>query len=92
MSFLKYTVGDSAKCNWGSGQYTAKVVEVNPSRKATPYLVHYQGWKGRWDEWVPESRLSGPGTGHKHKILLTAGHKRTAAGSSPAVKSKFSFT
>lgn len=21
------------------------------------YLVHYQGWKKTWDEWVPESRL-----------------------------------
>lgn len=30
----------------------------NQSGAAGPhYLVHYQGWKKTWDEWVPETRL-----------------------------------
>ncbi len=91
---LKYAKGASAKCYWGSVQYTVKVAKVG-RRKAVRdrYFVHYHNWNSRWDEWFPETRLSGPGTGHKHAILRTAGHKRTAASGSsqPAAKGELSY-
>ncbi|MCP3664808.1 MAG: hypothetical protein GY696_20330 [Gammaproteobacteria bacterium] len=93
MPRMKYAVGAWANCEWGSGQYTVQVVKVD-RRKAVRerYKIHYRGFNSRWDEWVPETWLSDPGTVHEHEILLTTGHKRTAAsGSSPAAKSKLPF-
>ena len=39
--------------------YEAKVLEVRtPKGKSSPmYLIHYTGWKERWDEQVPPERL-----------------------------------
>jgi mortality factor 4-like protein 1 len=39
-----------------------KVKESSPDdtrgiSKGNQYLVHYKGWKQKWDEWVPECRL-----------------------------------
>ena len=32
--------------------------EENVHKQTGPhYFVHYMGWRARWDEWVPESRM-----------------------------------
>jgi hypothetical protein len=40
--------------------YKAQVLKVRRSKKSTrrwEYLVHYQGWKSRWDEWMDSQRV-----------------------------------
>lgn len=45
--------------------YEAKVLKAekwtgddNLTKAVGPhYFVHYMGWRARWDEWVPESRM-----------------------------------
>ncbi|PWN52642.1 NuA4 histone acetyltransferase complex, Eaf3/MRG15 subunit [Violaceomyces palustris] len=62
---MLYQVGEKTLCFHGPLIYQAKVLKAekwsgddNASGQTGPhYLVHYQGWKQTWDEWVPESRL-----------------------------------
>ncbi|RMJ28145.1 hypothetical protein PHISP_00999 [Aspergillus sp. HF37] len=42
--------------------YEAKILDLrhmDPDDNRSPYeyLVHYKGWKGTWDDWVPQERL-----------------------------------
>lgn len=37
--------------------YEAKVLQAKEQGESCLYLVHYKGWKSKWDEWVPQDRL-----------------------------------
>lgn len=43
-------------CFSGPLLYDAKILDVDGD-KDVKYLVHYKGWKDRYDEWVPEERV-----------------------------------
>ncbi len=43
--------------------YEAKVLGVEESELHRDYLVHYNGWNIRYDEWVEEARIAGRATG-----------------------------
>ncbi|KAJ3385166.1 Esa1p-associated factor [Lobulomyces angularis] len=61
MDFL-FEKGEKILCFHGPLLYEAKVLkkeiwEGKSNEEDGPhYFVHYQGWKEKWDEWVPESR------------------------------------
>ncbi|GAK66041.1 MRG-domain-containing protein [Moesziomyces antarcticus] len=60
-----YTDAEKVLCFHGPLIYSAKVLKAekwtgddNVTGQVGPhYLVHYDGWKKTWDEWVPETRL-----------------------------------
>src|SRR3989338_3596785 len=55
-----YEVGERVFAFHRERIYEAKILEVKrskPKQAPTTYLIHYQGWKDRWDEVVPPSRL-----------------------------------
>ncbi|PLW10382.1 hypothetical protein PCANC_01676 [Puccinia coronata f. sp. avenae] len=60
-----YSEHEKVLCYHGPLLYEAKVLKVKESSpddtrgisKGNQYLVHYKGWKQKWDEWVPEGRL-----------------------------------
>ncbi|GAC95809.1 chromo domain-containing protein required for cell polarity [Pseudozyma hubeiensis SY62] len=62
---MLYTDSEKVLCFHGPLIYSAKILkaekwtgEDNVTRQVGPhYLVHYDGWKKTWDEWVPETRL-----------------------------------
>ena len=47
--------------------YEAKVVDERSEGTARELLVHYNGWKARYDEWVGvgSGRLRAAGCGHE---------------------------
>lgn len=51
--------GGLVECSFRSVFYPAKIIKIDLERSAAPYLIHYQGWKKRWDEWVPSTRFKG---------------------------------
>ena len=54
-----FALGQVIEADSAGTWYPAKVVEVN--KKARKVKIHYQGWKKRYDEWLPvtSSRLRG---------------------------------
>ena len=48
-----YQRGDAIQAKWGQEWYASKVVEV--SEQEPRWLVHYQGWNSRFDEWLPSA-------------------------------------
>lgn len=53
----QFKEGDLVECSFRSVYYPAKIVKSDHSKTTAPYFIHYQGWKKRWDEWVPASRF-----------------------------------
>lgn len=37
--------------------YEAKVLSAEQEDGEWEYLIHYQGWNKKWDEWLPADRL-----------------------------------
>lgn len=37
--------------------YESKVLEIDDSKDKIKYLVHYDGWNSRWDEWITGERM-----------------------------------
>jgi len=37
--------------------YEAKIIKKETRGEQEMFLIHYQGWKDRWDEWVDSSRI-----------------------------------
>ena len=37
--------------------YESKVLELDDSKDKIKYLVHYDGWNSRWDEWITGERM-----------------------------------
>lgn len=62
---MLYTDNEKVLCFHGPLIYSAKILKAekwtgddNVTGQVGPhYLVHYDGWKKTWDEWVPETRL-----------------------------------
>ncbi|EPQ30979.1 uncharacterized protein PFL1_01168 [Pseudozyma flocculosa PF-1] len=62
---MLYAESEKVLCYHGPLIYLAKILKAekwtgddNATHQVGPhYLVHYDGWKKTWDEWVPESRL-----------------------------------
>ncbi|PWY99698.1 NuA4 histone acetyltransferase complex, Eaf3/MRG15 subunit [Testicularia cyperi] len=62
---LSYAEAEKVLCFHGPLIYVAKILKAenwtgddNVTGQVGPhYLVHYDGWKKSWDEWVPEKRL-----------------------------------
>lgn len=62
---MEYVPDEKVLCFHGPLMYQAKVLmaedwkgDDNQNGAVGPhFLVHYQGWKKTWDEWVPSSRL-----------------------------------
>lgn len=62
---MLYTDNEKVLCFHGPLIYSAKILKAekwtgddNVTQQVGPhYLVHYDGWKKTWDEWVPETRL-----------------------------------
>ncbi|SPO28173.1 related to Chromo domain protein MRG15 [Ustilago trichophora] len=62
---MLYSDNEKVLCFHGPLIYSAKIRkaekwtgEDNVTGQVGPhYLVHYDGWKKTWDEWVPETRL-----------------------------------
>ena len=48
-------------CNKNQKLYEAKIIEISSSgggaASAQTYLVHYNGWNNRYDEWVGKERI-----------------------------------
>lgn len=51
--------GENVLADNSGSIYAAKILRVSEAQdgEAAKYLVHYQGWKKRFDEWVPLSSL-----------------------------------
>ncbi|ORX55102.1 MRG-domain-containing protein [Hesseltinella vesiculosa] len=58
---FKYNVNDHVMCFQGPLIYNAKILQRTKVKEdevlTVLYLVHYQGWSKRYDEWVDDSRL-----------------------------------
>ncbi|KAJ3496573.1 hypothetical protein NMY22_g19792 [Coprinellus aureogranulatus] len=60
-----FNTGENVLCCNGPVIYEAKILKVQRMDEPSAatglpgwhYFVHYKGWKGRWDEWVQESRV-----------------------------------
>ncbi|KAJ3136144.1 Esa1p-associated factor [Physocladia obscura] len=51
-----FSAGDKILCFHGPLLYEAKVLKTDQRGDGQYYLVHYNGWNTKWDEWVPEAR------------------------------------
>ena len=65
---VKFAEGEKLLCYHGPLLYEAKCLKSRPVPEKTrlekelaegtlEYLVHYQGWKKKWDEWLLETRI-----------------------------------
>lgn len=52
-------VNEKIICEHKGLKYEAKVLNQRKSSDSQDlqFLVHYQGWSKKWDEWVPENRI-----------------------------------
>ena len=48
--------------------YEAKIIGTEDGENGRDYLVHYNGWNTRYDEWINESRISEKVTGPSKAI------------------------
>src|SRR5690348_3681689 len=77
----KFAANDRVLCYHGAMLYEAKVLDVSTDDRETKYLVHYQGWNNRWDEWVLDDRLLEPTDENlKKQQELEGKHGSTAGG------------
>jgi len=59
----QFTIGERVLCYHGILIYEAKILksatfeETSVTQPGLHYLVHYKGWKQKWDEWVSPTRL-----------------------------------
>ncbi|KAI9297395.1 MRG-domain-containing protein, partial [Neoconidiobolus thromboides FSU 785] len=54
-----FGIGENLLCYHGPLLYEAKQQDHSEGsdQPGVRYRVHYKGWKSRWDEWVPTSRI-----------------------------------
>ncbi|KAI3652899.1 hypothetical protein MP228_002324 [Amoeboaphelidium protococcarum] len=59
-----YKKDENVLCFHGPLMYEAKILKAeywsaldHGENEGNHYFVHYKGWKQKWDEWVPESRI-----------------------------------
>jgi len=57
---FQHQVGSKIFCFHGPLIYESKVLKAQMKQisgvQMPSYFVHYQGWKDKWDDWVPEDR------------------------------------
>ncbi|CAG0900157.1 unnamed protein product [Cyprideis torosa] len=55
----RFDVKSKVLCYHGQLIYEGKVLnrKFQSTDKIWEYLIHYSGWKSKWDEWVPEDRV-----------------------------------
>ena len=67
-----YKSGDRIKVLYGKGKnqclYEAKIIGSEAGENGREYLVHYNGWNTRYDEWIAESRILEKVTGPSKSI------------------------
>lgn len=72
LSSALYKPGDRIKVFYGKGKnlclYEAKIIGTEEGESGRDYLVHYNGWNTRYDEWINESRISEKVTGPSKAI------------------------
>ncbi|XP_062499587.1 mortality factor 4-like protein 1 [Corticium candelabrum] len=59
---VKFQDGEKVLCYHGPLIYEAKCMKTQSGKekdveKGTKFLIHYNGWKKSWDEWVSEDRV-----------------------------------
>ena len=58
---VEYPPGSKLKIKYGKGKnvkaYEAKVLDCKSDGGSMNYLVHYNGWNVRYDEWVKKDRI-----------------------------------
>ncbi|KAJ7865517.1 MRG-domain-containing protein [Mycena leptocephala] len=54
-----FSIAEDVLCYQRDSVYAAKILKVDrgDEKNGAQYLIHYKGWKKRWDEWVSPSRL-----------------------------------
>lgn len=52
-----YVKGECVVAESDGAWYEALIVQVDVSREADPYFVHYNGWEAKWDEWLTLDQL-----------------------------------
>eukprot|EP01136_Pigoraptor_vietnamica_P039420 Opistho-1_new@10197 len=80
---LKFAEGERLLCFHGALIYEAKCLATEAQdstgqKKEPRYLVHYNGWATRWDEWVYESRMLKDTEENRNKMrVLHENHRKT---------------
>lgn len=54
---MPYSEGEDCIAESDGAWYEAVVMQVDVARKSDPYLVHYNGWESKWDEWLTKEQL-----------------------------------
>ena len=56
---IKFTFGTYQKilCQHQNQLYEAKILKCDVRDGKPSYLIHYQGWNKKWDEWVLDERI-----------------------------------
>eukprot|EP01104_Vermistella_antarctica_P018590 TRINITY_DN6943_c0_g1_i2.p1 TRINITY_DN6943_c0_g1~~TRINITY_DN6943_c0_g1_i2.p1 ORF type:complete len:337 (-),score=56.77 TRINITY_DN6943_c0_g1_i2:30-1040(-) len=52
-----YSIGEQVLARQGALIYPAKILHIKNVDDQLLYMVHYVGWRSRWDEWVGTLRL-----------------------------------
>ncbi|KJE89662.1 hypothetical protein CAOG_001097 [Capsaspora owczarzaki ATCC 30864] len=52
-----YPIGGRVEAKHNSSVYPAKVVAIRAIKRKPQYLIHYDGWNKRYDEWVQQSAI-----------------------------------
>lgn len=74
----KFGEGERVLCFHGPLLYEARCHKVNTEGEVDLYLIHYNGWSQKWDEWIPETRiLKFNDTNLKKQTELIKHHKKT---------------
>ncbi|CAB4030971.1 AT-rich interactive domain-containing 4B-like isoform X2, partial [Paramuricea clavata] len=88
---LEYKLNDRIDVRYGRGRnatiYHAKITCVDPyAEEGLYYLVHYQGWNARHDEWIGNERIIGRGAKQTRKRTIREPTKSIKPTPKPAAK------
>ncbi|OTF78919.1 hypothetical protein BLA29_002936 [Euroglyphus maynei] len=54
---FKFEIGEKVLCYQDKHIYEAKCLSIRKSNTIIEYLIHYRGWKPKYDEWVLPDRI-----------------------------------
>ncbi|XP_027195912.2 mortality factor 4-like protein 1 [Dermatophagoides pteronyssinus] len=54
---FKFEIGEKVLCYQDKHIYEAKCLDIRKSNTLIEYLIHYRGWKPKYDEWVLADRI-----------------------------------
>lgn len=52
-----FEIGEKVLCYQDKHIYEAKCLSIRKSNTIIEYLIHYRGWKPKYDEWVLPDRI-----------------------------------